>query len=158
MEFSCAIQMILFKSHPTGRSSLLISSFLLIIGLGLHGHSGRVLCMMVIIVIACVLSAIMLIWEPSCESWSLPGDLKTSPSARFSNHSGRDQLSQVGSQINIITSKHTLLYNYILLNINTGSENLQVLKKRVSWQSSSDQGPTRSNNTCDGKCPLNLKQ
>ena len=38
-------------------------------------------------------------------------DLKTSPSARFSNHSGRVQLSQVGSQMNIITSKHTLLYN-----------------------------------------------
>ena len=40
-------------------------------------------------------------------------DLKTSPSARFSNHSGRDQLSQVGSQINIITFKNTLLYNYM---------------------------------------------
>ena len=36
---------------------------------------------------------------------------KTSPSARFSNHPGRDQLSQVGSQMNIIASKHTLLYN-----------------------------------------------
>ena len=35
------------------------------------------------------------------------GDLKTSPLARFSNHPGRDQLSQVGSQINIMTSKHT---------------------------------------------------
>ena len=32
-------------------------------------------------------------------------------SARFSNHSGRDQLSQVGSQMNIITSRHELLYN-----------------------------------------------
>ena len=41
------------------------------------------------------------------------GDLKTSPSARFSNHPGRDQLSQVGSQINIMTSKHTLLYNFM---------------------------------------------
>ena len=40
------------------------------------------------------------------------GDLKTSPSARFLNHPGRDQLSQVGSQMNIITSKHTLLYTY----------------------------------------------
>ena len=48
-------------SHTTGRSSLLISSFLLIIGLalGLNGNCVRVLCMMVIIVIACVLSAIM---------------------------------------------------------------------------------------------------
>ena len=36
--------------------------------------------------------------------------------ARFSNHPGRDQLSQVGSQMNIITSKHTLLYNYLMLN------------------------------------------
>ena len=59
----------------------------------------------------------MFIWEPSCESWSLPGDLKTSPSARFSNHPGRDQLSQVGSQMNIITSKHTLLYNSVLYEI-----------------------------------------
>ena len=73
-------------------------------------RSTCTLCMMVIIVIACVLSTIMLIWELSCERWSLPGDLKTSPSARFSNHSGRDQLSQVGFQMNIITSKHTLLY------------------------------------------------
>ena len=38
---------------------------------------------------------------------------KTSPSVRFPNNSGRDQLSQVGSQINIITSKHTLLYKYL---------------------------------------------
>ena len=29
----------------------------------------------------------------------------------ISNHPGRKQLSQVGLQINIITSKHTLLYN-----------------------------------------------
>ena len=42
----------------TGRSTLLIVSFLLIICLGLLGHCVRVLCMMVIIVIACVLSAI----------------------------------------------------------------------------------------------------
>ena len=67
-----------------------------------------VLFMMVIIVIACVLSAIMLIWEPPCESWSLPG--------WFENRA--DQLSQVGSQMNIITSKHTLLYNCIVCQIN----------------------------------------
>ena len=41
--------------------------------------------MMVIIVIACVLSAIMFIWEPSCESWSF--------CPRVSNRPGRDQLS-----------------------------------------------------------------
>ena len=29
------------------------------------------------------------------------GDLKIEPKARFSNHSGSDQLSQGGSQINI---------------------------------------------------------
>ena len=29
---------------------------------------------------------------------------------RVSNHPGRDQLSQVGSQMNIIASKNTLLY------------------------------------------------
>ena len=32
-------------------------------------------------------------------------DLKTSPSARFSNHYGSDQLSQGGSQINMIVDK-----------------------------------------------------
>ena len=46
------------------------------------------------------------LWELITPRW-----FKTSPSARFSNHPGRDQLSQVGSQMNIITSKHTLLYN-----------------------------------------------
>ena len=70
--------------------------------------------MMVIIVIACVLSAIMFIWEPSCESWSLPWRFETlGLRPRVSKHPGRDQLSQVGSQMNIINSKHTLLYNYL---------------------------------------------
>ena len=59
---------------------------------------------MVIIEIAYVLSAIMFILEPSCDSRSLP--LRP----RISNHPGRDQLSQVSSQMNIITPKHTLLY------------------------------------------------
>ena len=39
------------------------------------------------------------------------GDLKTEPSTRFSNHPGSDQLSQVGSQMSIITSRHMLLFN-----------------------------------------------
>ena len=33
------------------------------------------------------------------------GDLKTEPKARFSNSPGRDQLSQEGSQKNIIADK-----------------------------------------------------
>ena len=54
-----------------------------------------------------------IIWEPPCESWSLPGWFETlGLRPRVSNHPGRDQLSQVGSQMSIITSKHTLLYNY----------------------------------------------
>ena len=33
------------------------------------------------------------------------GDLKTEPKSRFLNHPGSDQLSQEGSQINIIADK-----------------------------------------------------
>ena len=50
------------------------------------------------------------IWEPSYKSWS---------SALFSNHPGRDQLPQVGSQMNIITSKHTLSYNFVNVSSHT---------------------------------------
>ena len=41
-------------------------------------------------VIACVTAEFMVIWEPSCESWSLPGEVFKSPlwwtlTSRFSN-------------------------------------------------------------------------
>ena len=59
------------------------------------------------------LEVIMFIWEPTSQS-----DLKTSPSARFSNHPGRDQLSQEGSQINIIADKtHTITIITIIHNV-----------------------------------------
>ena len=57
------------------------------------------------------------------------------PSARFSNHPGRDQLSQVGSQMNIITSKHTLLYNSSSLSACSIEELLYgFLHKPSLWQ------------------------
>ena len=46
------------------------------------------------------------------------GGLKTSPSARFSNHPGSDQLSQEGSQINIIADKtHAITIITIIHNV-----------------------------------------
>ena len=56
------------------------------------------------------LEVIMFIWEPTCESWS----------ARFSNHPGSDQLSQGGSQINIIADKtHAITIITIISNTRT---------------------------------------
>ena len=46
------------------------------------------------------------------------GDLKTELKARFSNHPGSDQLSQEGSQINIIADKtHAITIITIIHNV-----------------------------------------
>ena len=46
------------------------------------------------------------------------GDLKTEPKAMFSNHPGSDQLSQEGSQINIIVDKtHAIIIITIIHNV-----------------------------------------
>ena len=46
------------------------------------------------------------------------GDLKTEPKARFSNHPVCDQLSQEGSQINIIADKmHAITIITIIHNV-----------------------------------------
>ena len=47
-------------------------------------------------------------------------DLKTQPKARFLNHSGSDQLSQAGSQINIIADRtHAITIITIINNTRT---------------------------------------
>ena len=81
---------------------------------------------MVIIVMAWVLSAIMLIWELPCESCSLPGLFETlGLRPRVSNHPGRDQLAQVGSQTHAIVQ----IYNDVW---SMGSSTM-VKEHRLQW-------------------------
>ena len=63
----------------------------------------------------------MFIWEPTCESWSRP--------EWFENRAeGSDQLSQEGSQINIIADKtHAIT---IITIIHNGHVDLSLINKK----------------------------
>ena len=64
------------------------------------------------------LEVIMFIWEPTCEIWSRPEWFENWAEGEVFKSPGSDQLSQVGSQINIITDKtHAITIITIIHNV-----------------------------------------
>ena len=70
----------------------------------------------------------MFIWEPTCESWSRPEWFENRAEGEVFKSPGSDQLSQEGSQINIIADKtHAITIITIIHNVHV---DLSLINKK----------------------------